>query len=612
MIFLSSRGIRSISVAGAAAAIISAQPAMVMAATGNTAPQGGDGLCVTIFHNNDGESQLIDAGSGKEDFGGIARFASRLKRERFIAENVRGCVSLTLTSGDNFLAGPEFTASLEKGAPYYDTIGLSLIRYDAMALGNHDFDFGPDVTADFIRYFYPAVPFLSANLDFSDEPSLADLEEAGRIAGSVIVEKDGERFGIIGATTENLPFISSPRDVIVGDVLPAVQTELAKLEAAGVDKIILISHLQDIDGDIDLIGQLQGVDIAIAGGGDELLANDGDLLIPGDEDAVFGPYPLMATDAMGNEVPVVTTSGNYEYFGRLEVSFDDAGVLRSVNLGRSGPVRVAGGDNPDAVQPAPLVQMAVVEPVQAFADGLAAQVIGTTEVALNGVRDDVRSIETNLGNLITDALLWQATELAAEFGAPVPDVALQNGGGIRNDDVRGPGELTELDTFDILPFTNFVTIVPDVPRAQFKDILENAVSRLDPPAAEGGSGRFAQIAGFAFTYDLTGTPYLDEDGDGFHDDEGNPPSRIVDVMLADGTMIIDDGLVQPGTELTVATIDFLGRGGDQYPFRGLPIKPVGVTYQQALSRYIQDALGGLVSAGSYPEGGGGRILDVTP
>lgn len=125
----------------------------------------------------------------------------------------------------------------------------------------------------------------------------------------------GERFGIIGATTEFLPVISSPRDVIVEEVLPEVQAEVEALEAQGVNKIILISHLQSIGEDQALAAGLDGVDIMVAGGGDELLANEDDLLIPGDEESIAGPYPTIVMDSEGKEVPVVTTSAGYRYLG---------------------------------------------------------------------------------------------------------------------------------------------------------------------------------------------------------------------------------------------------------------------------------------------------------
>jgi 5'-nucleotidase len=228
--------------------------------------------------------------------------------------------------------------------------------------------------------------------------------------------------------------------------------------------------------------------------------------------------------------------------------------------------------------------------------------IGTSEVYLNGVREDVRTQETNEGDLIADSLFWQADQLAADFGVSAPDVALQNGGGIRNDSVIPAGDITELDTFDMVPFPNFVTVLEGIPPDQFKEIMENAVSRV-----EFVDGRFAQISGFTFVWDPTGTPQ-ELDGDG---NVVTPGTRVVTIELDDGTDIVQGGAVVAGApDVTVATIDFLAKGGDQYPFRGAPFTSLGVTYQQALSDYIEVGLGGLISAGDYPEGGEGRITEL--
>ena len=583
---------------------------LALTLTAAAAPQPKVDFVLTLLHNNDGESQLINAGSGLEDFGGVARFATVVDNLRWAATHgpppadLRGAKrgALLVSSGDNFLAGPEFNVSLLKGIPFYDTIAMDLIGYNAVAIGNHDFDFGPDVLADFILgYQRTSPPYLSANLDFSGEPRLQELFDQGRIAKSVVVKERGENIGIIGATTPALPFISSPRNVIVNDVAPAIMAEVERLEAMGINKIILISHLQSIEEDLALAPLLDGIDIMVAGGGDELLANEGDLLLPGGEAQIFGPYPLVATDMDGTQVPVVTTQGSYNYVGQLVATFDKQGNLLGWNEALSGPVRVAGGDNPDAVQPDPEVQALVVDPIVAELAEMANNVIATSEVGLDGVRTNVRTRETNEGNLIADALLWQATQLAASFGAPEPDVALQNGGGIRNDSVIGPGNITELHTFDMVPFANFTAIVHEVPREQFKEILENAVSNV-----ENTDGRFAQIAGFSYTWDATGTAQvLNADGT-----VATPGTRVRDVVLDDGTVIVSGGVVQAGDPLAVATIDFLARGGDQYPFRGAAFTTVGVTYQQAVFNYIVDALGGAITAADYPEGGEGRITRI--
>lgn len=559
------------------------------------------GFTVSILHNNDGESQLINAGAGLEDFGGMARFATVVQQLRAEAA-IAGRSSVLLSSGDNFLAGPEFNASLTQGVPFFDTIGLQLIGYDAIALGNHEFDFGPDVLADFIGGFTTPVPFLSTNLDVSGEPRLQALAGTGRIAGSTILTRNGQRLGVIGATTPRLPFISSPRHVAVDDdVAGAIQAEVDRLTAQGINKIILVSHLQSINEDLALAPQLRNVDIMIAGGGDELLANDGALLIPGDETTVFGSYPLIATDAEGRAVPVITTSGDYRYVGRLIVEFDAAGRVISIDPA-SGPVRVAGGANADAVTPEAQVQAQVVDPVQTAVDALAANLIATSAVDLNGLRSAIRTQETNQGNLIADALLFQASVLTTTFNTPPPDVALQNGGGIRNNNTIPAGDLSELDTFSILPFTNFVAIVPDIPAAQFKEILENAVSRVAFT-----DGRFAQIAGFRLVWEPNGTAQV-LDGNG---NVTTPGTRVLSVVLDDGTLIVQDGVVVPGAPAVhIATIDFLANGGDQYPFRGAPFTTLGVTYQQALANYIEQALGGVITAAEYPEGGAGRITTL--
>ncbi len=93
--------------------------------------------------------------------------------------------------------------------------------------------------------------------------------------------------------------------VVDEDVAARVQKEVDSLRSQSVNKIILISHLQNVDEDRALAGMLSGVDIMIAGGGDELLANEGDLLVPGDEghDADGDTYPLIEEDLNGRECP---------------------------------------------------------------------------------------------------------------------------------------------------------------------------------------------------------------------------------------------------------------------------------------------------------------------
>ena len=436
---------------------------------------------------------------------------------------------------------------------------------------------------------------------------------AGQIASSTTVTVAGQQIGFVGATTPNLATISSPGLTIVGqDIINAVQAELDALTGAGVDKIILTSHLQGIAEELEIIGSLRGIDAVIAGGGDELLANPGDLLIPGDEPAVVlgesgyvtdSGYPFFRDNADAISTPVVTTSGNYKYVGRVILGFNASGEVVEV-LTESGPVRVS-GTGEDVVSPDPDVQALVVDPVAAELEAIANTTVAETEVPLDGVRANIRSVETNLGNIIADSMLTSARAQAANFGAPMPVVAFANGGGIRNDNVLPVGFVTELDTFNILPFSNFVTIVEDIDPITLKRLAENAVSRLGESS---GTGRFAQIAGFTMVIDPTETA-MEIDVDGNILVEG---SRVRELTLLDGTEFVVDGMLMPGAPtINVATVNFLANGGDQYPFGGRPFTIVGNTYQQALENYLADSLGGVVTASAHPEGGESRIQNLS-
>jgi len=549
-------------------------------------PISADTFSLTILHNNDGESKLLpdeDAG-----FPGVARFVTQMKELQAAAD--AGVV--TLTSGDNFLASQELNVSLAGDGALYDSIALSGL-YNAMALGNHDFDLGPEVTARFIEGFDPAVTFLSANADFSGEPVLQALVDSGVLAGSTVVETGGQQVGVIGAVTPQLRNISTPRNVVISDVLAAVQAEVESLTAAGVDKIILVSHLQGVSEEVALVGDLAGVDVVIAGGGDDLLRNEGDTCMPDDEPA--GPYPMLVADSTGTDVPVITAPGGYRCIGALTVVFDGNGSIVS-HSGRSVGVSFA-------TAPDPAVQSSVIEPLAAAVAEIDADVIGTSEVDLDGRRASVRTGSTNQGNLHADALRATAAKLAADFGTPAPDVAIQNGGGIRNDAVIPAGAITAGDTWDIAPFRNFV-VVAEVPRDTFHVLLEQAVDRIP-----GAGGQFPQVSGFTFTYDPS-APARETDRAGDCSLAGDPGSRIRDVTLDDGTAIVRDGSVVPGDAVVLVTIDFLANGGDCYPLADIEFTKLGVSYQQALANYISEDLGGTITAADYPEGGDNRIVAV--
>lgn len=563
------------------------------------------GFRLTVLHNNDGESSLVDAGI--DDFGGVARFKSLVDTLRNEGNMVSNGGSILLSSGDNFLAGTAISASFARPATadIYDAIALDSLNYDALCIGNHDFDFGPAFLARFIEDFTGSTPpFLSSNLNFSTEPALAPLATSGRIKPFHIVEVDGDSVGVIGLTTPLLNTISSPGNVGIGmAVADSVNKYATELTNLGVNKIILISHLQGIAEDTNLIPLLSDVDIVIAGGGDELLANPSDVLLPGSP-APAGPYPLYTKDAEGDSVPVVTTEGNYRYVGRLVVEFDAMGNISLVDPS-SGPRRVS-GVGADSVPENPYIKSNVTDSIIAFEAGLDTQVVAITNVEINGVRNNVRTRQTNMGDLMADALLWEARRSVSAFGVPRADVAVQNGGGIRNDVVIAAGDtVTRKSTFDAFPFSNFVTVVDSVPVMRLKKILEEAYNSWPTP-----SGGFAQIAGMTID--------LDTNNVGIELDFSNsdvvipvvvPGTRVVNITLEDGTVILQDGMPTANARpINMAVVDFAPRNnGDGYDFNGLNYTLTGTTYQKAFENFLIDSLGGLVDGADYPTFGDDRI-----
>lgn len=577
------------------------------AATGNDANANGPVFWLTTLIVNDQESALVP----NSIFGGVARAATKMRELQTAAasyspalqtgETLQGVGTLTLGGGDSYGAGAQFRASLDHGTPYYDALAMQEMNFDALAIGNHDFDFGPAIFANFIESFTDPVPFLSANIDVSNEAELAPLATAGRIASRTVISTGGQQVGVVSVITEDLPRLSTIGAVTVSDKIAAINAEVAALENAGVNKIVLISHNQSLYNDLPLIPQLSGVDIFFTAGGHELLANDSTLLFPYDASSASRHFPMWATDAESVLVPIITTNGAYKYIGRLVAKFDAAGHLVDIDDALTDPVRIVSVAGSDLATPDTVVDSTVVQPVQAAIAGLQANQIAVTEVPLDGRRSNVRTIETNEGNLIADAIRWTADSYSNEHSMPYVDVALTNGGGIRNNNVIPAGPLTEWDTFNMLPFSNFVAVVPGVTHAEFKAILENAVS-----AVQYGDGRFAQVSGFWFVWDPDGAPRAVA-ADGTVTAEG---SRVVWAQTDPGVPIVQNGVVlTPTATLDVATLDFLVVGGDGYPFFDHAYTRILKSYQQALYDYLVDPVGvaGLVERSQYPEWGDGRI-----
>ncbi len=613
--------------------------ALLLIATGraptpSVAAQGDGEVTLTLLHNNDGESALlpltnaieIDGVTVEVPVAGVAAFRSVVDRE--IAQaRAAGNAVLAVNAGDAYLSSAAFLCGQREGAPFYDAVAQDAIPYDAHVIGNHEFDSTPDVFERFVSSF-EGQPFLSANLDFSGEAGFADLLDedglieapidAGRVVGRSMIVDDpatGARFGLVGATTPSLTRISIPRNVTVTPDLPAtataVQAEIDRLLALGVNKIVFVSHLQDLANDVAVSALLRGVDIAVSGGGNDLLQNPAVetslQLLPGEGAPVAGEYPLEATGADDRTVYIVTTAGNYKYAGRLDAVFNAAGEVERIVTASSYPrpvvprseVAAAAGFT-DAVAPDPALVAAIEEPVTDCLAGFASTTIATTEVLLDVSRVGLRGGESNAGNLIADAFLHAYDRAVPTLGLPERGpansvIAVLNSGGIRQNagdtlptSGSAPGDIFLVNTLDVLPFPNAVSVVRNVSPSDLKALFEVSGARY--PAA---SGAFLQIAGIAAVYDPS-----------------RPAgSRVVSLTLVGGAPIVADGeIVEGAPAVTIVTSSFVANGGDGYAILGANPNQFQIlaTYEQALREYLQDL--GTVAADDprYAPGGEGR------
>ena len=393
----------------------------------------------------------------------------------------------------------------------------------------------------------------------------------------------------------------------------------------GINKIILVSHLQAASNDKELVALLKGVDIAVAGGGDELLQNsaieNAVELIPGESTPV-GEYPTMLADKAGNEVPLVTTSGNYKYLGRADLFFDEKGNLDAVNPLTSYPRRVvpvstvstAAGIT-DAVTPKESIVKSVDTPLTACLAGFTTPIAASNTV-FNTDRGSatvlgVRTAETNGGNLVADAFVYSYNQRYEKAGLPKPSTAaplvgVQNGGGIRQNPaivlpVTGKvGEITRGNTFDLLPFGNTLVAVTNVSPKELKEIFERSCS-----VSTSGGGQFLQISGMKVvclrngTAQVVSTPASGATV-GSITTEG---TRVKSITLTDGRAIVSNGaLVAGAPSVTMVTNNFTADGGDNYPaLAALKKSAFGIDYEVSLYEYLRTFPAGAAGLATIPD-----------
>ncbi len=422
---------------------------------------------LVVLHTNDVHARVLQFSSSgsacsEEDaaegncFGGVARRATAINDVRDEGGNV-----ILVDAGDQFQGTLFYNQYKGEEAQRF----MNELGYDAMTIGNHEFDDGPGVLGSFVQG--ADFPVVSANVDVSNEPELADLVES-----YTVLDVGGEQIGVVGYTTEDTAILSSPgSNVVFNNIEETLAAAVAELEGMGIDKIVALSHA-GFGRDKEVAAAVDGVDVIVAGHTHTYLSNT-------DEDAE-GPYPVVVNSPGGDPVLIVSDSSWGKYLGRLDVTFDENGVPVAWE-GNPITLDASVAEDPDVLAEA----QSLNEPLEELRN----QIVGSAAVDLNGERESCRFEECNMGNLITDAILWKT---AAEG----TQIVLTNGGGIRASIQAGDVSLG--DVLEVLPFGNSIATF-ELTGANVWAALENGVSRAENPENE-GTGRFAQVAGLRYTW----------------------------------------------------------------------------------------------------------------
>lgn len=549
-----------------------------------------------LIHTNDHHARIepatgitIRAGSasGTRSLGGVSR-------RRTIFDQIRADTSWTtnptyqqdkifVDAGDVFQGTLYFNAWRGEADHYfYNNLG-----YDAVAIGNHEFDLGDQALADFIRgTVYPnstttSFPIVSANITAGGASPLAPLFEGdlwttpGRWARAVIrTLPSGERVGIIGLTTAETPNIASPsRDVSFGaDYAAIIQPLIDTLRGApnNCRTVICLSHI-GYAGDRALAAAVRGLNIIVGGHSHTPLLPAGLGLTPGA--SPVAAYPQIVKDLDNEDVVIVQDWEWGKWIGDLIVGFDANGRVSSVGSA-SAVIPVWANDVPSSRSPLPGEPPTAIAPFAGFEtaitttfkpriDALNNQIFGASLSELPNA--DVRARETALGNLIADAF---RDRIARAGGNPegLPIVAIINGGGIRTS--LPAGVLTVGRLREVMPFGNTLCYV-DLTGAQLKAALENGYSALQPGAARGadrnavGTGRFAQVSGLKVAVDVYGDaaqpPYPETSTQPAIPARRGTRVRSVEVRVGDRFEPLD-----PARTYRVVTNSFMLGGGDGY------------------------------------------------
>lgn len=455
----------------------------------------------------DSVKTLVKAG-GKDTLlqaGGLPRLASVINELRSEDE------VLLLHTGDALFG----TYYFMKYGVASDVDLLNALGFAAMTVGNHDFDKGPEGLVEFAGL--AKFPLISANIEVSGKPEL----QAALKPYAVLMVK-GQKIAVIGLTTTLTPLLD-PSGPGVKFLNPAetVQRSVDALSQAGVNKVILLSHL-GYETDVPLIKSLKGVDL-VMGGHSHTLLGPGSLKELWPEAA--GPYPTVIKDSEGHDVHIVHAWEYSRALGILKIKFDAQGRLISYAGSAIIPIgddiKQAGSDGSYASlkpgSPAYNALIAVLKPA-----GIGVQpedkAIGKLRdfyyQPISFIGDNVATAETTLNErdlafLVADSMMWKAKSAGLKAQFSFVPVSYMRGGSLMQ------GDFTGAPLYEFMPFESPLAVC-EVKGADLKRLIELMVNNPSP-----------------YIVVKTGTPYLAVSGLRFSVDNSQP-RNVIDMQLDDG------------------------------------------------------------------------------
>ena len=465
---------------------------------------------LNILHINDLHSRIeainkFDSTCSAEEegkgecFGGVARLKAAIDAQR---QALTGKNVLLLNAGDNFQGSLFYTTY--KGAAEAEF--LNLMKFDAMTVGNHEFDDSEDGLATFLDKV--KFPVVTANVAASANSKIGD-----RIKPFIVLEQGGQKIGIVGAVANDTAELSSPGpNVTIGNDVADITAAIGELKKQGVNKIVALTHV-GYPRDLAAIAKIPDVDVVVGGHTNTFLSNT--------SDKAEGPYPTLVDNPGGYKVPVVQAGAYSKYLGNLKVVFDDAGVVKESS---GEPILIDSKIKPDEAV------LARIKELGGPIEELKNKVVAEAAAPIDGSRETCRAAECAMGNLVTDAILERTKDQGMT-------IAITNGGGLRASIDGGPVSMGEV--LSVLPFQNTVATF-QLKGSDVVAALENGLSQI-----EEGAGRFPQVSGMKYSFD-----------------KSKPAgSRVVSVEVKEGDAFVP---LDPAKTYGVVSNNYMRSGGDGY------------------------------------------------